>query len=282
MINPSAFERDEQRRVEQDAKTALDKSIGIRDADGNQLHGHERTERARDLREEMKRAAHNPPAESKAPPQVAPIEDVRMVVNAPNTAVCRGKEIALTIRYPPGAANDAAEVALSYYPFRVVMRRNPIDPTLFDRIVLPIGKIITEIAPIITQVVSGLAADIYPDPADAAWKTLDTVDTIWIQTDYTAGVAGGYAIKSFGAGDTWPNFDPGSGADQYYVEWTGTGAAGDQYIQVISRAVVATAMDRGDGTPLLVQKITTDLQLITLDTNGAAMQWLVPATGVQG
>lgn len=110
-MNESAMSADEQRRREQEASQVLAKSIGIQDAEGNQLHGRERTERARNLRDEMKAAARDQRAglteeqrTTRADERTAARQNdtVRVSINAPHRATVRGNQIALQIAKADG------------------------------------------------------------------------------------------------------------------------------------------------------------------------------------
>lgn len=131
MIEPSAMARDEQRRKEQEADAAQRRLIGVTAEGGNeQLHGRARTERARDMREELQAVARDnragladdankERAEDRAAMQRG--NEVRGTINAPHKLVCRGLQFAITIAAPvaqPGG--QGSESSDSSHPFKLV------------------------------------------------------------------------------------------------------------------------------------------------------------------
>lgn len=277
-MNESAFSLDEQRRRQHDAEAVLRKSIGIQDAEGNQLHGRERTERARSLREEMKAAARAEPADDpkKAPPAAA--NDLRVAINAPHRATVRGNQVALTIvadAPAQGGAETQAEVI--HFPFKVTIRVTPeSDPATYDRIVEFDSKLITSLAPVTYATITGLAEENEPAEDDTGWELFIEDDEIWLEVGFTSGEPSSWAIKSLGAGDTWPNFDPGAGSAKCEVEWSGSGTGASPYLTTKSRIVIARTFTDSADAVQLVQCVHGDLILTRWDVDGKNLYVIHP------
>lgn len=168
------------------------------------------------------------------------------------------------------------------YPFKVTTRITPdSDPATLDRIVEFDSKLLTLLSPITEATITGLAEEPEPAVDDTGWELFIPDDTIWLEVGFTAGVASSWEIKSLGAGDTWADFDPGSGAAQCLVEWDGDGTSGDPYVTTKTRAVIARGpTDGGDpAQPRLVQVAHTDFILSLWDVDGKALYVLHPHSG---
>lgn len=280
---PSAMAKDEATRAQRDQENVLRKSVGIQDADGNQLHGRARTDAARNLRDEMKAAASTQAKAPETKPTEARIGALRVTINQPHRAQCRGNELALTIKATPAAVGDAATFGDPIrHPFLVTKRPNPTTPGSFDRIVAFDSQLLTSIAKLTQATVSGLADDFEPTPTDSGWINLDAEDRIWLEVGFTpsgaVAVPSSWDIKSYGNGDDWDAFAAVGG--QSLVEWSGDGSGGDPFIQTIARCVIARAPGDANGVPQIVQVVHSDLWLIDANIDGKVVKILVESGGV--
>lgn len=161
-----------------------------------------------------------------------------------------------------GGISLASNVAV--HPFPVTIRVEPgSDPVAYRFIVGLRSNVLTNIYPMETATIVGLAALDTPSPSDPAWKTLGTpTDTIYIEWKASDG---SYTIKSIGAGGDWDLVNA--------VDFTGLD-------QTFSRAIIATTVDNG-GVPRLIQKVNTDLIFAQYAVEGRVPKVFMPHTGAR-
>lgn len=262
----SAFEQDARRRMQQDAEGTLRKSVGIQDADGNQLHGRARTEAARNLREQMKAAAKAPPAEAKKPAAAPAPQPIRVVINAPNKAVVRDNEIALTIIYPHTAGGDDAAGSSDVTPWQPIHG-------------VSAGAFVA-IAEFSTLLDTDMMTNYVIDEIDTEFE-LTADDLIYLKLNYD-GAEVLTDIELIG-GAEWSGYpDP--------VETTGTGALGDPYLVAATYYPIAYCrlasdtgspegvftFDDGAETKVIACVCGNPLALVLMNRNGLVFNYPYP------
>lgn len=158
----------------------------------------------------------------------------------------------------PQTGSGLSSARAAYHPFKVTIRTN--DDDTFSFIVSLYSKVLTDIYPLTTATIVGLAATEPPEPDDAAWKALDPADTIYIEWDADLDT---YTIKGIGNGGDWDE----TNAVTY-----------DGVDQTFARAVIATTVNV-DGAPRLVQKVHTDLVMAQWAVEGRIASVFMPHTG---
>lgn len=187
----------------------------------------------------------------------------------------RGRSWKLSFQEPAKVGRPVdlvPEATTPPHPFKVTTR---VTTSGSARIVEFQSHLLVTIMPINTVSVSGLASEDVPESDDTGWKTLLDDDTVWLETGFTAGVPTSYAIKSFGAGDVWDDFEGGKSL----VEWEGADTVESPLQQTKARAIIFRTISQVDGSVRHIQVAHTNFLLITIDVDGKLLKVLQPFCG---
>lgn len=264
MIEPTEFEKDDARRIQKDSEATLRKSIGVQDTHGEQLHGHERTLAAREMRSDMKAALDGHPAKEPDPKRDGePITSI--VINAPNKVDFRGGAAAITIA-PAQANAGAADATVPVTPWQ------PIPGSAANAVTIEPFASLLKTTMDANQTVAHLTDDFTPGNGDLLYLKF-TYDAI------TQLITGADLICDSGWG-TYPDV----------MKSTGTGTLTDPYIVAESYFIVAyaklasdTTTPSGDVTIIkatvlikVIRTVFTPLALETINLSGLSFDFPFP------